>query len=168
MSDPQTTPINEPPRAEELLELLDAQHGLYRELRRLAQAQRDLIAAEDPSALLNLLSQRQRLIDRLAAINQRLEPVRGDWKRIEAMLTTEQRRRAAGLVDRVGQLLAEILRTDEADSKTLSARKESAGRQVQTTTAVSQAQAAYRRAAAPLSGPSRGAAGTPGRPGDRP
>ncbi|MDD4891809.1 MAG: flagellar export chaperone FlgN, partial [Phycisphaerae bacterium] len=63
------------PHGDAMLDLLVRQHELYRELRRLARTQRDLIAAEDPSALLNLLSQRQKLIAQLADINIRLEPV---------------------------------------------------------------------------------------------
>ena len=133
----------------QLLDLLGRQHEIYRELRRLARTQRDLIAAEDPTGLLNLLSERQRLIDQLSEINQRLEPLRADWKRVEAMLTGEQRRRASELVEQVGRLFAEILQADEADSKLLSARKAAAGQQLRATAATAQAQAAYRRNAAP-------------------
>lgn len=145
-------------QAEAMLGLLVRQHELYRELRRLAHAQRDLIAAEDPSALLNLLSQRQRLIDQLATINAQLEPARADWKRIESLLTGEQRATAQRIVEEVGQMLAEILQADELDSKTLSARKEMIGRQIQATAAAAQVQAAYRRAGGPLRAPAGGAA----------
>lgn len=147
-TDPESLCLDNPPRADELLDLLTRQHELYRELRKLAVSQRDLIAAEDPSGLLNLLSQRQRLIDQLATINQRLEPVRAEWKKIEAMLSTEQRARAADLVEQVGQLLAEILQADEADTKLLSARKVVIGQQLKGTVATAQAQAAYKRSTA--------------------
>ncbi|MCG3180684.1 MAG: hypothetical protein BIFFINMI_03047 [Phycisphaerae bacterium] len=139
--------FDEPPRAEELLDLLHRQHKLYQELHRLAQQQRSLIAAEDPSGLLAILSSRQRLIDQLSRINSRLEPVRADWKRIEQRLSTEQRKTAGRLVEQVGQLLAEILAADEADSRTLSARKAATGEQIRNLAAGSQVQAAYRRAA---------------------
>jgi chorismate mutase len=138
------------PPADELLDLLVSQHELYRQLRRLAMAQHDLIAAEDPTGLLNLLSQRQRLIDQLAEINLKLEPARADWKRVESMLTTEQRGKAQKLVEQVGQLLAEILQADEADSKVLSARKQVIGQKIQATAASAQVQAAYRRVAGPI------------------
>lgn len=139
--------INQPPQADELLDLLTRQHDLYRQLRELAAQQSGTIAAEDPSALLDILSRRQSLIDELAEINQRLEPVRADWKRIESMLTTSQRQRAGRLVEQVGELLAEILASDEADSKMLSARKVMTGQQITQSTASAQVQAAYQRAA---------------------
>jgi uncharacterized protein YPO0396 len=138
------------PPPDELLDLLVRQHELYRQLRRLALAQHDLIAAEDPTGLLNLLSQRQRLIEQLAELNVKLEPARADWKRVESMLTTEQRGKAQRLVEEVGQLLAEILQADEADSKVLSARKQMIGQKIQATVAQSQVQAAYRRVAGPI------------------
>ena len=148
----------EPPWAVELLELLARQHGLYRELHKLAQRQRGLIGAEDPTALLNVLSARQKLIDELAEINRRLEPARADWKRIEQTLTTEQRRRASRLLEQVGDLLTVILAADEADSQTLSARKAVAARQIQSTAASAQVQAAYRRAAGAVGRPDTGGA----------
>ena len=134
----------------ELLDLLVRQHELYRELNRLVRTQRELIAAEDPSGLLNLLSQRQKLIAQLAEINQRLEPMRAQWKQVEAMLTTQQRDKAQRLVEEVGQLLGEILQADEVDSKTLSARKEMIGQQIRSTAASAQVQAAYRKASGPV------------------
>jgi len=133
-----------------VLDLLTRQHELYRQLHRLACAQRELIAAEDPAALLNLLSRRQKLIEQLAEINAALEPARGNWRQVESMLTGEQRRQAQEIVQQVERLLADILRADEADSKTLSARKAMIGRQIQATAASAQAQAAYRKAAGPV------------------
>jgi chorismate mutase len=147
MSDEQATSCPEPVA---LLDLLARQHELYRELHRLACAQRELIAAEDPVALLNLLSQRQKLIDQLAGINAALEPARADWRRVESMLTDQQRRQAQTIVQQVEKLLADILRADEADSKTLSARKAMIGRQIQATAASAQVQAAYRKTAGPV------------------
>lgn len=136
--------------ASQLLDLLTSQHELYRDLRRLAGIQRDLIAAEDPAGLLNLLAQRQQLIAQLAEINVQLEPARADWQRVEAMLTDQQRARARDLVGQVEKLLDEILTADEADSKMLSARKEMIGRQIRATAAAAQVQAAYRKAAGPV------------------
>ncbi len=146
MSDTESIRVEETPQADELLDLLTRQHDIYRELRDLASRQRSTIAAEDPTALLDILSQRQALIDQLTEINQRLEPVRADWKRIEQMLTTSQRQRAGKLVEQVGDLLQEILTSDEADTKLLSARKEMTGRQIRTQAAGAQVQAAYQKA----------------------
>jgi len=151
VTEPDAQRVDEPPRADELLELLHQQHALYKQLHQLARQQRKLVAAEDPTALLNILSERQKLIDELAAINARLEPVRSDWRRIEQALTTEQRK-TASLVEQVGQMLAEILAADEADSKTLSARKAMAGRKIRTMTAGAEVQAAYRRGDRPATG----------------
>ena len=60
------------PRGQSVAELVRSQRDLYRSLHRLAERQRRLIAADDPSALLSLLSQRQRITQSLVELGQRL------------------------------------------------------------------------------------------------
>ena len=99
------------------------QRDLYQRLHRLAQRQRRLIAGEDPTALLSLLSQRQTLTQSLVELGERLAPHRRDWAASCATLDPTQRGEVQGMVDEVSDLLGRIISADEEDARMLSARK---------------------------------------------
>lgn len=65
--------------AAQMLRLLTAQRDLFAEIREQAEKQLTLIEAGDADALLRLLVQKQRLIDRNEAVNAELEPIRVRW-----------------------------------------------------------------------------------------
>ena len=74
-----------------LIELLTQQSLLYRQLQELAQKQTDLVNGSDPEMLLKILAARQRLIDRLAAVDRQLQPIRDDWTTVSQSLNPSQR-----------------------------------------------------------------------------
>ena len=100
-----------------LIELLDRQRGLYRQLHALAQQQGAIVDAGDPDPLLSLLAQRQALVDRLGAINQQLEPYRDNWARITAALAPAQRQQVGQLTADIESLRNEILKQDDRDCR---------------------------------------------------
>lgn len=106
-----------------MADLVRTQRDLYRNLHRLAERQRRLIAAEDPSALLTLLSQRQRLTQSLVELGQRLAPYRENWSATCASLEAGRREEMQGMLDEVSDLLGRIIAADEEDARLLTARK---------------------------------------------
>ena len=102
-----------------LIHLLSQQQLLYRQLRDLATKQSTLVEGGDPEMILRILAGRQRLIDRLTALNRELEPIRQDWQNVTESLPASQREEAQSLVESVQEILGEILASDERDTKTL-------------------------------------------------
>lgn len=130
-------------------ELVRAQRDLYRSLHRLAERQRCLIAAEDPSALLSLLSERQKLTRSLVKLGDRLAPYRRDWPAACESLDPAQRRGVQGMLDEVSDLLGRIIAADEEDARLLTARKARAAAELTTFRGGRQAVGAYAAAETP-------------------
>lgn len=107
----------------ELLTLLVEQRDLYQRLRDLSQRQRSLVSENRPESLLNILSDRQQLIQALAKINHRLSGYRSNWEDCYARLTPEAQRQASALLEQINLALAEILKADREDTEILSARR---------------------------------------------
>jgi len=113
-----------------VIELLTRQSLLYRELRSLAVRQTELVTGEDPETLLKVLANRQRLINRLSAIDAELEPIRADWERVAATLSNEQRHEVQRLVGEVQAVLGEILSRDARDTESLNRQKQQVSGQI--------------------------------------
>lgn len=94
---------------------LQRQLSLYETLNSLAQRQGALIGVGDGSPLIEMLGQRQRIIDELQALHIEFET-----KRLrESALTAVQRRTAAELTELIGAIRARILEQDERDRAAL-------------------------------------------------
>jgi hypothetical protein len=129
-----------------LIHLLSQQRLLYCQLHDLAQKQSGLVDGSDPEMLLRLLAGRQRIIDRLAAIDRELEPIRADWQEIAQELPAAQREEAQRLVMEVQEILGDILARDERDTKTLSHQKDQIASQIQNANKGKRIQHAYGQA----------------------
>ena len=126
-----------------VIDLLTQQRFLYRQLRELAQQQTSLIDGSDPEMLLKVLAGRQRLIDKLTAIDKELVPIRADWQKIAAGLSNTQRQEVQFLVTEVEKILGEILVRDEKDTKRLSGRQQQVAAKIQTAAAGKRMNQAY-------------------------
>jgi len=107
----------------ELMDLLRRQRDLYVCLRRLADRQRRLVADDDPTALLSLLGDRQRLTRELLEVGRHLSPYRESWPATRASLEPSDCREAERMVAESGALLQRIIEDDEQDARLLSARR---------------------------------------------
>lgn len=136
-----------------LINLLNQQRLLYRQLQELAQKQSGLVNGSDPEMLLRVLAGRQRLIDRLTALDKELEPIRRDWQEIAQMIPPQQRQEAQSLVESVQEILGEIIARDETDSQTLGRQRERVAGEIRTATAGRRVNNLYAKAG-PV-GPSR-------------
>ena len=126
-----------------LIDWLTQQRLLYRQLRELAQKQSSLVDGSNPEMLLRVLAGRQRIIDRLGAIDRELKPIREQWQHIAKTLPALQRQEAQQLIEEVQEILGEILARDEKDSHVLSSRQQQVASEIRTTTTGKRMHQAY-------------------------
>ncbi len=114
----------QPQWAKKLIELLDEQRGIYRQLCDLSQQQSEMIEAGQAEPLLALLGRRQGLIDELAQLNGSLEPYKNQWPRLWHELEDEARGQIEQLIGDVQVLLDRIVEQDERDRLALSGERD--------------------------------------------
>src|SRR5437763_809465 len=127
----------------ELVKLLTEQRNHYRKLRSLTQRQRTLVLDDDSPALLVLLSDRQRVVDELTALNARLAPYRREWTRMYETLDPAAKRQAKELLEESNALLASIMSADHQDTATLGARRNATAATLSASRHSGRASAAY-------------------------
>lgn len=128
---------------EKLLSLMRMQRDLYRRLTELADQQRSLITGNQPSQLLEVLGDRQRLIDRLGTIAEQVKVLQGDWPALRSGMDAAMGEEVDQLIAEINQLLASILERDRADADLLSARRSETASAVKQAKANKAAGAAY-------------------------
>src|SRR5690606_24744384 len=106
---------------EEIIETLVRHDALADELGTLTNRQRTLIEEGDTESLLDLIGRRQEILDELLGRNGLLT---GEAPWIETMRRAPelQRNQAQQLLDRLQGKLAEVMRADERDQKSLRER----------------------------------------------
>lgn len=105
-------------------ELLRHQRTLYRKLRSLADRQKTLVVSDDAGALIELLAERQRLVDGLVQLNVKMAPYRENWTEFYQGLSEPQRVEVSELLEEVNASLGAILRDDARDTAMMTARRE--------------------------------------------
>lgn len=128
-----------------LIQLLTQQRLLCRQLQSLAQKQSSLVDGSDPEMLLRVLAGRQRIIDRLTALDKELKPIRREWQQVALSLPAAQRAQAQQLVAQVQEILGEIITRDEKDSQSLSSQQQKAANEIKSTTVGKRMNQAYRQ-----------------------
>jgi predicted component of type VI protein secretion system len=128
---------------EGLITLLREQRDLYQRLQELSERQRRLISGDRPELLLNILRDRQTLVESLARINKQLSPYRRNWREIYDTLPEHVRDTASGLLEEINGMLQTILKADKEDQALLSARKQAVARSVSDVSGGQIANAAY-------------------------
>jgi hypothetical protein len=132
-----------------LLTLLGHQRTLYRRLGVLAERQRCLVVSDDPQALLELLAERQLLVDGLTGLSAKLAPYRSNWTSIYGTLDEAARRQVSELLEEANTMLGAILQSDGQDCGTLSVRRQAMSQRLSESSCASQASAAYAASAGP-------------------
>ena len=108
-----------------MISLLSEQRDLYARLASLADHQRSLIADREPERLLEVLGERQKIVDRLESLAERLRPRQRQWQQIREQMADSERQRADQLVSETNALLSAIIQKDEADVQLLAESKTS-------------------------------------------
>ena len=119
---------------------------LCRTLRVLADRQREALVAEDYDALLAVLAEKQRLLDRLPAANAAAR----DWSTARAGVAEPDRSEGDALAAEGGRLLAELLRIEEESVADLTARRDATRDELRDLNAAGRVHSAYRDALAPV------------------
>ena len=129
--------------APRLIALLTAQRDVYQQLAELARQQSQYVAAAASEKLMSVLGARARLIDELALLDAKLQPIKPHWQQTLATLPAEQRATVNDLLRQVEDLLAQILAQDEVDKQALIQQKDDIGAQLRTTVSGRQLNRAY-------------------------
>lgn len=117
--------------AEVLLGLLERQRRLYRSLQALADRQAQLVSAGNPDGLLQVLAQRQGVLEEVKKTNDALLPFRQRWDGICQMLDEEQRTAVSAAINEINDHLQAIMQRDQKDSEMLQVRCRQVGQELQ-------------------------------------
>lgn len=139
--------------AREVLELLERQRNLYRELKSHSDQQDALIASGATDQLLSLLAHRQRLIDGLGQVSASLSPYRSRIATIADQAADGVGDQMRSLVEEVRVLLEAIIEQDEKGKADLTAARNDVGGQIRQAAGAVAAAGAYGGAQAPQAGP---------------
>lgn len=134
---------NSTDEAKHVLDLLERQRDLYRELKSHSDQQEELIAIGATDRLLSLLAQRQRLIDGLSEVSETLSPYRSRIAAIADQSADGIGDQMRGLVEEVRVLLESIIERDEKGKAELAAARDKVGGQIRQAAAGVAAAGAY-------------------------
>lgn len=93
----------------QLLFLLRQQRYLYHQLKILTDRQRKLGGANSPELLLEIVSGRRKLIEKLRQLNDKLQPIKANWQRLFSRLEPECKAKAHKMVNQSQQIISQIL-----------------------------------------------------------
>jgi len=108
-------------KSDEMLALLERQRDLSVRLKELAGRQRLLIAEDDPSALLGLLAERRKVMERLGEVTSQVGP--RPERLMEGMCDAGARERAEGLLGQTRRNMREVMEGDSQDVRRLEVRR---------------------------------------------
>lgn len=129
--------------AEALIGLLEAQKALVDRLRPLAERQSALIDGGRPMELLDLLAQRQEIVDRLAGSDEALADLMRDLAAHWPLMPEGSRGRVRDLAARIDKEIEEVMRRDQSDGARLAAARDQRRGELAGLDASRQARSAY-------------------------
>jgi FlgN protein len=131
----------------EIILALEEQVGCYRKLTRLAEAQREHVQRSNMEALLEVLKNRQEILDQLGKLEGIIKPAKARWAEFLGEIDGETRARAEEMVTETRQLLEQIMASDRTDALALQQRKLNVGRQINKASGARQINRTYANAA---------------------
>lgn len=134
--------------SERLAQLVDCKLQILQLLRRLAAQQLEVIASGDMTNLLKLLSGKQTVMDRLAKVEQQLDPFRGQDPDARDWPSTAAREVCQKNVETCNELLTEIMRLEKQGEGEMVGRRDDASTRLAGMHGASEARHAYVAAAA--------------------
>lgn len=112
---------------------LEKQVGCYRSLAKLAERQHEHVLADHTEGLLEVLKEREAVLDEAAVLERTVGPAKRDWAQFVGRLPLDQRRMAETYLAETRRLLAEITAGDERDALALQQRKHRIGSEIRAT-----------------------------------
>lgn len=104
-----------------VIELLDVQRGLFRELEGLSEQQSKWVSTGETERLLGVLAAKQRVVERVQGVNASLQPYMSDWAARVAGLSERSRVLLRSRTDELEALASRVKSRDEADRAALEA-----------------------------------------------
>lgn len=92
----------------ELLSLLKQQRYLYHQLRLLTDRQRRHAGTNSPKLLLEIISGRRKLVEKLRELNTKLHPIKTGWNELSPRIGPQHHAKARELATQTRRILAEI------------------------------------------------------------
>ena len=133
--------------ANAFMSALEEQVECYRRLAKLAEAQHEHVQQGQTESLLQVLFQRQEVVDRLSVLEAEVGPARRRWEEFAASLEGSARAKAKSLLAEARRLLEQITAADRNDALVLQQRKLSLSRQITQAAAAKQVNRTYAAAA---------------------
>ncbi len=124
--------------------LLREQRDLYLRLKALSSRQSELIAGSDTQALLELLNDRQAIVNQLSELSERIGCQPEQLASIASDLPESERELVRSLLKEMEELLQAIITRDDDDRRELSNLFEQKGRQISQVNRMGPALHAYR------------------------
>ena len=93
----------------ELLFLLRQQRYLYHQLKNLTDRQRQLAGINSPELLLEVISGRRKLIEKLRELDDKLRPIKANWQKLSSQIEPEYKAQAEEIVSQVQEIVGQIL-----------------------------------------------------------
>lgn len=117
---------------------LEEQVNCYRRLAKLADQQHEHVQLSRIEALLDVLGQRQDVLNQVAALENTVGPAKRQWTAFVAGLDPVSRTKAEANMAETRRLLEEITTADRSDALVLQQRKLNIGRQLTAATSAKQ------------------------------
>jgi hypothetical protein len=92
----------------QLLFLLRQQRYLYHQVRDLTDRQRRLAGKSSPELLLELISGRRKLVEKIRQLDQKLRTIKTNWPKLSPQIQPEQRLQAHKMANQVQEIIGEI------------------------------------------------------------
>lgn len=92
----------------DLLFLLKQQRYLYHQLRILTDRQQQLTGTNSPELILEVVTGRRKLVEKIRELNAKLRPVKANWRKLSAQITPEYKRQAHNIANHVQQIIDQI------------------------------------------------------------
>lgn len=133
--------------APRLSRVLDEQCRLYEQLDELSQHQSVCVDSGETELLLDVLAQRQGVVEQVTEVNGLLEPFVSKWDALAESLDDSQREALRGKLARLDELVERITKRDEEDRQKLEAQKGRVAQELGTAVRQKSAAAAYGKSA---------------------
>ncbi len=92
----------------EFLNLLRQQRYLYHEMRLLTLRKQELTATNSPELMLEIITGRRKLTEKLHEVNNKLRIVKTNWHKLLSQIGPKQMSQANELAEQIKQLVADI------------------------------------------------------------
>ena len=93
----------------ELLFLLRQQRYLYHQLKILTKRQRELAGTNSPESLLEIISGRRKLVEKLRELNGKLRPIKTNWQKLSVQVEPADKAQAYKIVNQVQEIIGQII-----------------------------------------------------------